>query len=185
LPFLFSRFLILVRCDFSSSAAHHDESLTSIFLSKNSSTLDSLLLSTALARLKFVEAAHETTYINAKGEPPMHWLYLYTAIILEVCGTLSLRASNQFSNKYALLIPLFYIASFYLLSKAMAQISISIAYAVWSGAGIVALAVSVISSQRPARLCQPRPDIGDALRGSWPATAKLATCLGCSLALAS
>ena len=99
------------------------------------------MLSTALARLKFVEAAHETTYINAKGEPPMHWLYLYTAIILEVCGTLSLRASNQFSNKYAFLIPLFYIASFYLLSKAMAQISISIAYAVWSGAGIVALAV--------------------------------------------
>ncbi|MBX2809343.1 MAG: multidrug efflux SMR transporter [Cellvibrionaceae bacterium] len=71
----------------------------------------------------------------------MHWIHLFLAIILEVCGTLSLKASNEFTNKYGILVAVFYLSSFYFLSKAISHIAISIAYAIWSGVGIVSLLV--------------------------------------------
>ena len=71
----------------------------------------------------------------------MHWFYLFAAIILEVCGTLSLKASNEFTNKYSILVALFYLSSFYCLSKAISHINTSITYAIWSGVGIVSLVI--------------------------------------------
>ncbi|EHS48906.1 small multidrug resistance protein [Rhizobium sp. PDO1-076] len=63
---------------------------------------------------------------------------LAAAIVLEVIGTTFLQKSEQFSK----LVPtaamvLFYVASFYLLSQALKGLPLGIAYAMWSGLGIV------------------------------------------------
>lgn len=71
----------------------------------------------------------------------MHWFYLFSAIFFEVSGTISLKLSKEFTNKYAFLVLLCYCISFYLLSKALTSVNISVAYAIWSGIGISALTV--------------------------------------------
>ncbi len=63
---------------------------------------------------------------------------LAAAIVFEVIGTTFLQKSEQFSK----LVPtaamvLFYVASFYLLSQALKGLPLGIAYAMWSGLGIV------------------------------------------------
>ncbi len=63
---------------------------------------------------------------------------LAAAIVFEVIGTTFLQKSEQFSR----LVPtaamvLFYVMSFYLLSHALKTLPLGIAYAMWSGLGIV------------------------------------------------
>ncbi len=64
------------------------------------------------------------------------------AIVAEVIGTLALKASDGFSKLgYAPLIIVAYAISFYLLSISLKTIPIGIAYAIWSGLGIVLIAL--------------------------------------------
>ncbi|XKM14496.1 SMR family transporter [Orbaceae bacterium ac157xtp] len=67
----------------------------------------------------------------------MYWL-LFAAIISEVIATTSLK----FSNGFTLLIPsiitiIGYATAFYLLSLTLKTIPVGIAYAIWSGVGII------------------------------------------------
>lgn len=66
------------------------------------------------------------------------WLFLSIAIVAEVIATSSLRASDGFSRPWpSLLVVAGYGASFYFLSLTLRTIPVGIAYAVWSGVGMV------------------------------------------------
>lgn len=68
----------------------------------------------------------------------MTYAYLILAIVLEVIGTTALQASEQFTKlKPLALTALSYAASFYFLSLVLRTIPVGIAYAIWSGLGIV------------------------------------------------
>ena len=63
---------------------------------------------------------------------------LLTSIVLEVIGTTFLQRSEQFTRLVpTLLMGLCYAASFYFLSHALRTMPLGIAYAIWSGLGIV------------------------------------------------
>ena len=64
------------------------------------------------------------------------------AIILEVSGTISMKLSDGFTKHIpSILIFVFYAASFITLTFAIKKIEISVAYAVWSGAGTALIAL--------------------------------------------
>lgn len=68
----------------------------------------------------------------------MTYAYLIAAIILEVIGTSALQASEQFTRpKPLILTAVSYAASFYFLSLVLRTMPVGIAYAIWSGLGIV------------------------------------------------
>ena len=69
------------------------------------------------------------------------WILLSAAILAEVIGTSALKASAGFSRLWpSLVVVAGYGTAFYFLSLALRNIPIGIAYAVWSGAGIVLIA---------------------------------------------
>lgn len=68
----------------------------------------------------------------------MQWLYLLIAIVAEVAGTSALKASQGFTVLLpSVLVVVGYGAAFYFLSLTLSSISVGIAYALWSGIGIV------------------------------------------------
>ncbi|QLI81567.1 multidrug efflux SMR transporter [Chitinibacter fontanus] len=68
----------------------------------------------------------------------MNWLYLAIAIIAEVIATSALKATAGFSRLLpSLLVVAGYGTAFYFLSLTLRSIPLGIAYALWSGAGIV------------------------------------------------
>lgn len=72
----------------------------------------------------------------------MSWIYLAVAIVAEIIATTALKASDGFSRLYPSLITVAgYVLSFYCLAIALRVIPVGIAYAVWSGAGIVAISL--------------------------------------------
>jgi small multidrug resistance pump len=71
----------------------------------------------------------------------MSAVYLGAAIVLEICGTTSLKLSDGFTRfSPSAVVVVCYIASFLLLSFALRGIELSIAYAGWSGVGTAAVA---------------------------------------------
>jgi len=67
-----------------------------------------------------------------------NYLFLLLAIVFETIATSSLKASEQFTKLVPSLITIVgYIAAFYLLSLTLRSIPVGIAYAIWSGIGIV------------------------------------------------
>lgn len=65
------------------------------------------------------------------------WAYLVIAIALGVTGTLLLKLSDGFKNKfYGLASIAFYCWCFIFFAPALRDIPAGVAYAVWSGAGI-------------------------------------------------
>lgn len=72
----------------------------------------------------------------------MSWLYLVIAIVTEVIGTTALKATNGFTKIVpSVIVAVSYGASFYFLSLTLKVIPVGIAYAVWSGVGIVLIAI--------------------------------------------
>lgn len=72
----------------------------------------------------------------------MSFVYLFLAIIFEVSGTTFMKLSNGFSNiKYAVIMLVFYVLSLSTLTLALKKIQIGVAYATWSGIGIVILTI--------------------------------------------
>lgn len=68
----------------------------------------------------------------------MKWLYLGLAIVSEVLASSALRASDGFTRVGpTLLLIIGYAVSFYFLSLTLRTIPMGIAYAVWSGVGIL------------------------------------------------
>ena len=71
----------------------------------------------------------------------MPWLYLVFAILAETVGTTALKASEGFTRLMpSILTALAYAVSFYLLAQVLRTIPVGIAYAIWSGLGIVFIA---------------------------------------------
>ncbi|CAN5581754.1 multidrug efflux SMR transporter [soil metagenome] len=72
--------------------------------------------------------------------PPVFWLAL--AIVAEVIATSSLKAAAGFTRPLpSLVVVAGYAAAFYCLSLALRTMPVGIAYALWSGAGIVLVTV--------------------------------------------
>lgn len=69
------------------------------------------------------------------------WLFLGTAIVGEVIATSALKASNEFSKPLpSLVVVAGYSVAFYFLSLALRSIPVGVAYAIWSGLGVVLIA---------------------------------------------
>ena len=70
------------------------------------------------------------------------YLYLFIAVIFEVIGTTALQASQQFTKTIPLIITICsYTASFFFFSLVLRVLPVGIAYAIWSGLGIVLISV--------------------------------------------
>ncbi|MDE4304483.1 SMR family transporter [Phaeobacter gallaeciensis] len=73
---------------------------------------------------------------------PVHYIYLIVAVAAETIGTTALQASQQFSRLVPSLIVLVaYGFSFYMLGLTLKVMPVGIVYAIWSGLGIVLIAV--------------------------------------------
>ena len=95
----------------------------------------------------------------------MHYFYLALAVLGEVIGTSFLKATEDFTKLWpSLIVVLGYGAAFYFLTLTLKVIPVGIAYATWSGIGIVL--VTVISNF----LYKQAPD--------WPAVIGMAMIIG-------
>jgi small multidrug resistance pump len=66
------------------------------------------------------------------------WMILGLAIVAEVIGTTALKASGSFTRLVpSLIVVVGYGVAFYCLSLVLKSVPVGIAYAVWSGLGIV------------------------------------------------
>lgn len=84
----------------------------------------------------------------------MNYLYLGIAIVAEVIATSALKATHSFTRPWpSILVVLGYGAAFFFLSLALKGTSVGVAYAIWSGMGIVLLTVAgvVFYNQMPDR----------------------------------
>ena len=72
----------------------------------------------------------------------MAWLLLVVAIATEVIGTLSLRASDGFTQLVpAVITVVTYLVSIVLLAVVLKTLPVGIVYAIWSAVGIALVAV--------------------------------------------
>ena len=68
------------------------------------------------------------------------WIMLSIAIVFEIAGTSMLKLSDGFSKwQWAAFALMAYWVSFSFLAQALTRIPVGIAYAIWSGAGIVVI----------------------------------------------
>jgi small multidrug resistance pump len=73
---------------------------------------------------------------------PLHYIYLIAAIVAETIGTTALQASQQFSKPLpSILVVVAYGLSFYLLALTLKFMPVGVVYAIWSGLGIVLIAI--------------------------------------------
>jgi small multidrug resistance pump len=72
----------------------------------------------------------------------MNHVYLFAAIVSEVIATSALKAAEGFSRFWpSVIVIVGYGLAFYCLSLTMRTIPIGVAYAIWSGVGIVLIAL--------------------------------------------
>lgn len=72
----------------------------------------------------------------------MVWFYLALAITAEVMATTALKFTEGFTKLLpSILVAVGYAGAFFFLSKVLNQIPISIAYAIWSGAGVALVGI--------------------------------------------
>lgn len=71
-----------------------------------------------------------------------YWLFLFVAIVCEVVATTALKSSDGFTRLLPSAVVITgYGASFYFLALTLKAIPVGIAYAVWSGLGIVFITI--------------------------------------------
>lgn len=71
------------------------------------------------------------------------YLYLGVAIIAEVIATTALRASEGFTQLWPSTISIAgYVVAFYFLSLTLRTMPVGVAYAIWSGVGIVLISLA-------------------------------------------
>lgn len=72
----------------------------------------------------------------------MAWVYLGLAIVAEIIATIALQATQGFSKLWPSVLTLAgYALAFYFLSLTLRSIPLGIAYAIWSGVGIVCVSI--------------------------------------------
>ncbi len=70
------------------------------------------------------------------------YLFLIGAIFCEVVGTMLLRITQNFTKLLpTVILTIFYITAFYLLTFVVNKLPIAIVYATWSGLGIFTIAI--------------------------------------------
>jgi small multidrug resistance pump len=69
------------------------------------------------------------------------WLALAAAIVSEIVGTLSLKPAGHGSVPAIGLVVVGYAASFLLMLVVLRRIEVSVAYAIWAGAGTAVIAL--------------------------------------------
>ncbi len=82
----------------------------------------------------------------------MGHLYLALAIVAEVAATSALKASQEFTKLLpSLVVVIGYGVAFYLLTLVLRTIPLGITYALWSGVGIILVAIigAVLYNQIP------------------------------------
>ncbi len=82
----------------------------------------------------------------------MKWVFLLVAILAEIVATSALKASESFTRLWpSVLTVAGYAVAFYFLSLVLRSIPVGIAYAIWSGVGIVlvTLVAAVLYGQKP------------------------------------
>ena len=73
----------------------------------------------------------------------MNYAYLFVAILCEVIATSALKAAEGFTRLWAsVVVAVGYGLAFYFLSLTLRTIPVGVAYAVWSGIGIVLIALA-------------------------------------------
>ncbi|WP_322889169.1 MULTISPECIES: SMR family transporter [unclassified Yoonia] len=73
---------------------------------------------------------------------PVHYFLLIFAIIAETIGTTALQASQQFTRLWpSVIVVVAYGVLFYLLALTLRFMPVGVVYAMWSGLGIVMIAV--------------------------------------------
>lgn len=80
------------------------------------------------------------------------YIFLAIAIISEIIATTALKASEQFTRLWpSVLVVVGYASAFYFLSLTLNKLNLGIAYAIWSGIGIVLVTVMgvLIYKQKP------------------------------------
>ncbi|QTL04958.1 multidrug efflux SMR transporter [Aquabacter sp. L1I39] len=71
----------------------------------------------------------------------MTYLLLFIAICAEVIATSALKASEGFTKLWpSVIVTIGYVIAFYCLSLTLRTMSVGVAYAIWSGVGIVLVA---------------------------------------------
>ena len=83
-----------------------------------------------------------------------HWFFLAGAILLEVAGTISMKFADGFSKLIpSILLAVFYLASFALLTLALKKIELGVAYAIWAGLGTALIAgIGILYFKEPATM---------------------------------
>lgn len=75
----------------------------------------------------------------------MKWVYLLLAIVSEVVATSALKSSESFTKLWpSVLTVVGYGVAFYLLSLTLREMPVGIAYAMWSGVGIVLISLAAV-----------------------------------------
>ena len=73
----------------------------------------------------------------------MPYLYLSIAILAEVAATTALKASEEFTRLWpSLIVVVGYSIAFYCLSLSLRTISVGVAYAIWTGVGMVLITLA-------------------------------------------
>ena len=75
----------------------------------------------------------------------MAWILLGIAIVSEIIGTLSLKASDGFTKFWPSVgVAVGYASAFLLMAKSLKTIDVGITYAIWSGVGIIGAAIGAM-----------------------------------------
>lgn len=81
----------------------------------------------------------------------MGWFLLVIAILSEVTATLALRAAGEGSRPALVIVVVGYVVSLGLLAVVVRHLEVSVAYAVWAGAGTALVALfGVMALGEPA-----------------------------------
>lgn len=71
------------------------------------------------------------------------WVILAAAIVSEVIATSCLKATEGFTRLWpSIIVVVGYVLAFYFLSLTLRTIPVGVAYAIWSGVGVVLIALS-------------------------------------------
>ena len=74
-----------------------------------------------------------------------YW-YLFLAIVTEVIGTSALKSAEEFTKLVpSIIVVVAYLSSFYFMMLVLRTMPIGITYAIWSGVGIVLVAIAGIA----------------------------------------
>ncbi|MEI7428821.1 MAG: SMR family transporter [Betaproteobacteria bacterium] len=72
-----------------------------------------------------------------------NWAFLFVAIVSETIATSALKSSEEFTRFWpSVIVVAGYAAAFYFLAQTLKTIPLGVAYAIWSGVGIVLITLA-------------------------------------------